>query len=238
MSTAKRVKLTLDAGDDNEAASLLMALPPDVRVNIAGYLSSTEIFRLARINKNFDQWSKTSRDLWVMLYRRNFGDEMSLVQLKQVLYTLFPNIGEGFFAQDNYRALVLAYAIGTMPWGVTLSNTDVFITTNEVSINIRSRNLRESIDKNILTVIKQITNGKVNIYEGTSGHLSINLRDMHQLLGASTRLILLVYFIQMGFNMNNHTRLDIKSQCVACSKPAKYRSETTGELFCSQECTE
>ena len=254
----KRFKETVESGNDNETVSLLMSLPPDVRVNMAGYLSSTDIFRLARINKDFDQWSKTSRDLWVMLYRRNFGDEMSLVQLKQVLYTLFPNIGEGFFAQDNYRALVLAYAIvnkiDEVKYLMNLATGQILVFNRNIvamqDVKQPYSGIDQQIDSNVVEIIKTIMDEKA-VRVNRQGEISGTFdKQKTQITLGITQIMIMVQFIRLGYipkfhysDRHNYTRtypdrIIIKSQCVACSKPAKYRSNETGELFCSQECTE
>ena len=100
----KTIEEDIENNNYDDAAATLMSLPNDVRVNIAIYLPFKAIIRLSIINKSFNEWSTTNSSLWLMLYNRNFGDELPFDELKQKLQMFFPSI-----VFDDYRSLVLAY---------------------------------------------------------------------------------------------------------------------------------
>jgi len=244
---SKRFKTAIDNGNYNEAAVTLMSLPEDVRVNIASYLTSREIFNLAEINKDFDAWSKTSRNLWIMLYQRNFGDQMPLSQLKNILYATFPDLEKGLFAQDNYRSLVLAYAFvnHTGDWRRTLLNPltgqEVLLIPSSKEIVMETyKNTGESqqIDENVKNIVLSILTPQSIITKNQYGDFRASFVKILPFLKDMTYFLIAFRIIhRLGYNPKfDYKKPPIKSQCIACSEPAKFKSKETGELFCSEKC--
>ena len=256
----KRFKSAIDAGDYNEAAVTILSLSEDVIITILMNLSIPDIISMCKVNVQFKQWcDHPQSSLWRNLFYRDFGAE-KYRELKKLLGS-DSNDKYIYMAQYQIQSYLEEKKSYIRPESIRPESIIIHYKKSKWLINIMIIDRREYGNRRLsirATLFDQTMNTKMQIFRlfdsiftNEENYMSISLRNIrndrrifeYDITNEPNWLNLLTIFCYQlsnnGFEIpffDQGKCIDVK--CFVCSKPAKFKSNETGELFCSKKCAE